>query len=243
MTVEPSTRLGSVLDRTAWAAWCRFWFTPADPTPLCLMRIVTGLLVLYVHVAYTFDLQALFGADGWYPTAMADRERREWPVFVPQSIWGQRDRRRFACRRTATSATPCGCSCDNLAGRPGQAGPGFPPAPRRAGDRPRRLAASPSEFLRTLPPRPGRREDKLRDMVNAPPPTIPTSRSGAEFEALYGHICSASSRAPRASFRIDAHALADDAADRRRRAARTCSTCSMQEGPAAIESSSRSSAT
>ena len=74
----------------AWAAWSRFWFSPADPTPLCLMRIVTGLLVLYVHVAYTFDLQALFGPDGWYPTAMADRERREWPVFVPQTTWGQR---------------------------------------------------------------------------------------------------------------------------------------------------------
>src|SRR5436309_7289245 len=74
----------------AWAAWCRFWFTPADPTPLCLMRIVAGLLVLYVHVAYTFDLHALFGPDGWYSTAMADRERREYPWFVPQSMWGPR---------------------------------------------------------------------------------------------------------------------------------------------------------
>src|SRR6266566_2650941 len=62
----------------AWAAWCRFWFTPADPTPLCLMRIVAGLLVLYVHVAYTFDLHALFGPDGWVPTAQANQERREW---------------------------------------------------------------------------------------------------------------------------------------------------------------------
>src|SRR5947199_7765160 len=79
--------------RRAWAAWCRFWFTPADPTPLCLMRIVTGLLVLYVHVAYAFDLQALFGKDGWYPTDMADRERREWPVFVPASIWPGAERK------------------------------------------------------------------------------------------------------------------------------------------------------
>src|SRR3954453_200214 len=73
--------------RRAWAAWCRFWFTPADPTPLCLMRIVAGLLTLYVHVAYTFDLHALFGRDAWYPTAMADRERRGGPVFVPPSNW------------------------------------------------------------------------------------------------------------------------------------------------------------
>src|SRR5207302_10192475 len=48
----------------AWAAWCRFWFTPADPTPLCLMRIVAGLLVLYVHVAHTLPLHPLVGPDG-----------------------------------------------------------------------------------------------------------------------------------------------------------------------------------
>src|SRR5436853_5782712 len=81
---HPSGPLGR-----AWAAWCRFWFTPADPTPLCLMRIVAGLLVLYVHVAYTFDLQAMFGPDGWYGREQADRERREWPVFVPQGTWVQ----------------------------------------------------------------------------------------------------------------------------------------------------------
>jgi hypothetical protein len=71
----------------AWTAWCRFWFTPADPTPLCLMRIVVGLLVLYVHVAYTFDLHALFGADGWSPIDTANRERWEWPVFLPPNAW------------------------------------------------------------------------------------------------------------------------------------------------------------
>src|SRR5437660_10054980 len=70
-----------------WAAWSRFWFTPADPTPLCLMRIVAGLLVLYVHVAYTFDLQALFGGRAWYSAEQANRERREWPWFVPPPTW------------------------------------------------------------------------------------------------------------------------------------------------------------
>jgi hypothetical protein len=76
--------------RRAWAAWCRFWFTPADPTPLCVMRIVAGLLALYVHISYTIggDLQALEGRDGWYSTAQADQERREWPTFVPPINWG-----------------------------------------------------------------------------------------------------------------------------------------------------------
>src|SRR5262249_62083067 len=72
----------------AWAAWCRFWFTPADPTPLCLMRIVAGLLALYVHISYTFDLQALEGKDGWYDVAQANQERRQGPHFVPPRNWG-----------------------------------------------------------------------------------------------------------------------------------------------------------
>jgi hypothetical protein len=78
--------VSEVLGR-AWSAWERFWFTPTDPTPLCLMRIVVGLLVLYVHVAYTFDLHALVGPNGWYDHAQANRERHEWPVFAPPATW------------------------------------------------------------------------------------------------------------------------------------------------------------
>jgi hypothetical protein len=74
--------------RRAWAGWCRFWFTPSDPTPLCLMRIVAGLLALYVHISYSFDLQALEGRDGWYSTEQANQERRQWPNFVPPTNWG-----------------------------------------------------------------------------------------------------------------------------------------------------------
>src|SRR5438105_6600111 len=69
--------------RRAWASWCRFWFTPADPTPLALMRIVAGLLTLYVHVAYTIDLNAFFGAHGWVDRVTAERAFREYPIFVP----------------------------------------------------------------------------------------------------------------------------------------------------------------
>src|SRR4051812_49927307 len=75
----------------AWAAWSRFWFTPADPTPLCLMRIVAGLLVLYVHIAYTFDLQPLMGGDGWYNAQQADRERREWAGLGQGPKWPSLD--------------------------------------------------------------------------------------------------------------------------------------------------------
>src|SRR3954465_7110760 len=86
VTTQDSRHSGNFVQR-GWAAWCRFWFIPADPTPLCLMRIVTGLLVLYVHIAYTFDLHAFFGPHGWYGAEQANREGREWPNFVAQSSW------------------------------------------------------------------------------------------------------------------------------------------------------------
>lgn len=67
-----------------WRGWCGFWFRPADPTPLALMRIVAGLLTLYVHIAYSLDLPAFFGAHGWYERSLAERAFREYPIFAPR---------------------------------------------------------------------------------------------------------------------------------------------------------------
>jgi hypothetical protein len=66
--------------------WREFWFTPGDPTTLGFIRIVTGLLVLYTHLAYSLDLQAFFGRFGWYGTEYSERERREFPWYVT-SFW------------------------------------------------------------------------------------------------------------------------------------------------------------
>lgn len=63
-------------------AWSRFWFTPTDPTTLGFMRIMTGLVVLYVHAVYCLDLQAYFGKHGWYSLDEVNNERRESPVLV-----------------------------------------------------------------------------------------------------------------------------------------------------------------
>lgn len=49
------------------AAWNRFWFTPADPTVLCLMRGLTGLCVMYWLATFTPDLVRFFGPDGLLP--------------------------------------------------------------------------------------------------------------------------------------------------------------------------------
>src|SRR5947208_2078156 len=69
--------------------WDRFFFRKADPTPLGVIRIVTGLLVLYVHLAYCFDLQEFFGKDAWLDVATADRWRREMPIVAQPWGWDE----------------------------------------------------------------------------------------------------------------------------------------------------------
>jgi hypothetical protein len=66
-------------DRSPWQRWVGFWFPAADPTTLGFIRVCTGLLVLYIHLAYSVDLQAFFGKHGWYATQFVERERHEYP--------------------------------------------------------------------------------------------------------------------------------------------------------------------
>jgi hypothetical protein len=71
--------------------WLDFWFAPTDPTMLGFLRIVTGVLVLYAHLAYCFDLQAFFGKNGWYGLDFVNRERREQPTVIPSFFsWDER---------------------------------------------------------------------------------------------------------------------------------------------------------
>jgi hypothetical protein len=64
--------------RLVWA-WNRFWFRPADPTLLGLIRICVGLVTLYVHAAYTVDLYEFLGPDAWEDAAMAAEFRNDLP--------------------------------------------------------------------------------------------------------------------------------------------------------------------
>jgi hypothetical protein len=53
------------LGERALQGWNRFWFSPADPTVLGLIRICCGLVTLYTTVAYSLDLQEFFGPNAW----------------------------------------------------------------------------------------------------------------------------------------------------------------------------------
>jgi len=44
--------------------WTRFWFTPAGPWPLALVRILGGLLALALWASYAWDLETWFGPAG-----------------------------------------------------------------------------------------------------------------------------------------------------------------------------------
>ncbi|HEX5447352.1 MAG TPA: HTTM domain-containing protein [Pirellulales bacterium] len=46
-------------------AWNRFWFTPADPATLALIRLFTGALLLYTHAVWTLGLDEFFGQHSW----------------------------------------------------------------------------------------------------------------------------------------------------------------------------------
>lgn len=85
----PETDADAGLLTRAVRGWSRFWFTPADPTPLCFMRIVVGLITLYVHLAYCFDLEAFFGPHGWCDHTESNLTRRELPHLAVEADWSQ----------------------------------------------------------------------------------------------------------------------------------------------------------
>src|SRR5580704_2547371 len=84
MTVPPAADPQAPLPQRMVQGWNRFWFTPADPLPLGLMRICGGLMLLYTTVAYTPDLQEFFGKDAWLNLPEANEFRHDFPVFLPQ---------------------------------------------------------------------------------------------------------------------------------------------------------------
>ncbi|MEZ6063417.1 MAG: HTTM domain-containing protein [Planctomycetaceae bacterium] len=51
---------------TVAGAWNRFWYSPSDPTVLCLLRWLAGGMLLYTHIVWGLNLSAFFGSAGWH---------------------------------------------------------------------------------------------------------------------------------------------------------------------------------
>ena len=54
-------------------AWDRFWFTPRLPHTLSILRIVTGLMLLYSHLVLASDLMSFVGNEAWINNETARR--------------------------------------------------------------------------------------------------------------------------------------------------------------------------
>ena len=71
LVTGPALYLAELARATA-RGWNAFWFTPADPTALGLIRVVVGLLAFWNLAVYGLDLLDFFGSGGWAnPEAVA----------------------------------------------------------------------------------------------------------------------------------------------------------------------------
>ncbi len=80
---------GAAPCRSPGEAWNRFWFAPADPTVLSVLRILCGAVTFYTFLAYTFDLQALLGKHAWLDLQGRQILAREMPVPDGSLSWPQ----------------------------------------------------------------------------------------------------------------------------------------------------------
>jgi Vitamin K-dependent gamma-carboxylase len=74
-------------DAAQEADWNRFWFAPIDPTGLGFMRICAGLLVLYTHLAYSYDLFSYLGPHSWLDQQAQTWARKETSIYDPPDNW------------------------------------------------------------------------------------------------------------------------------------------------------------
>ncbi len=72
---ETGRYLARVVDAVR-VGWDAFFFTPADPTALGLIRVAIGLLAFWSLLVFGLDLQDYFGSDGWAePSAIRMAQR------------------------------------------------------------------------------------------------------------------------------------------------------------------------
>ena len=78
----------------AAAGWDRFWFTPADPATLALIRILAGAMLFYTHLVWGLALTDFFGEHGWLePHAVQLCSRTptlgaiSWWCQTPLGLW------------------------------------------------------------------------------------------------------------------------------------------------------------
>jgi hypothetical protein len=93
MTATKSTAALPALADAIGETWMRFWFTPAGPWPLALVRILGGLVALALWTSYAWDLETWFGPQGMISPALLAAWRSPWAISLfdfaapPAALW------------------------------------------------------------------------------------------------------------------------------------------------------------
>jgi hypothetical protein len=75
------------------ADWNAFWYTPARPALLGLIRIMTGLMLLYAHAVWGLALRDFFSSTAWLSPALVRSMQQNqyvysfWYVVPDRYIW------------------------------------------------------------------------------------------------------------------------------------------------------------
>jgi uncharacterized membrane protein YphA (DoxX/SURF4 family) len=83
----------ALLARRSAAGWNQFWFAPADPTLLGVIRFCTGLMLVYNHGVWGLALADFFGPDGWISPDLAELTQQTqtaysfWWLVPPRYLW------------------------------------------------------------------------------------------------------------------------------------------------------------
>jgi hypothetical protein len=73
--------------------WNAFWYAPADPALLGIIRVLTGLLLLYTHAIWGLALNDFFGPDGWISRDLVELVQTNqfayslWWLVPPAWLW------------------------------------------------------------------------------------------------------------------------------------------------------------
>src|SRR5262245_43589186 len=74
--------------------WNRFWFEPADPATLGLIRICTGAMLFYTHAVWGLQLSAFFGDHAWASPDAVHLLQKDtyswsylWYLHSPWQLW------------------------------------------------------------------------------------------------------------------------------------------------------------
>jgi len=81
------------LARGASQGWNDFWYTPAEPALLGLIRILTGMMLLYNHAIWGVVLNDFYGRDSWLSQELIAQFLENqyvytfWSFVPPDWIW------------------------------------------------------------------------------------------------------------------------------------------------------------